>query len=329
MVKKLLFYKIIILTIIFSIFYFISRGGRLKLRYLFLIRYWKILYSFFSGVVLTLKVKDMNKLNVKLNTKFSPFYRGFAFEGAGLGIAILAFSLEKGKSFEEMTKQLSKKSIYQYYVGLGWFLWFLYGRKKGKYELWLKQIDLRHGIILFDGVGFSSCFKLYKSNPQVINNFKNFNNNQQRVCYQGFGRSLWFISRFDIIYVNKEIEKVDLQFQEDVYSGVGIAVAYSWFDRIEQAFMLLDKVPEEFKGPFCQGMAFGYEARRLQDEALWNKHIKAINKSTRQTILKWLFVLKHTEITVANEKEKDNFYLEWVDLLRENIYIKRFNSKKN
>ncbi|MBU5265955.1 hypothetical protein [Virgibacillus proomii] len=47
----------------------------------------------------------------------------------------------------------------------------------------------------------------------------------------------------------------------------------------------MNNIPKEYQSSFSQGMAFGYEARRLQDNEFWQNSMDQVNETTKQTIL--------------------------------------------
>lgn len=291
-------------------------------------RYKKILYAFCSGMFLPFFNKDLNKVRKRIESRLTPIYKGFAYEGAAFGIAFIAGFKKgnQGKRFETMVKRMSHTSIYQHYVAFGWYMNFRYGFNPSKYNRIIKQLDKNLGIILFDGVGFKSGFFRCNKNKEIIEKFEAFEQvEHRRVCYQGFGRSLWFTYSFDIDLVIAEIDKLPTQYREDTYSGLGLANAYSFFDQIEYIFSIYHRIPIIYQAAFTQGLAFGFEARRLQDSIYWESIISNISIDYQDQILKWISIVHiiDQELTLEN---KDNFYIEWIDRVR--ISLKSFKNAK-
>lgn len=133
----------------------------------------QILRAFLSGSNWALKpVLVMPKLRARLENRFEPFYKGFAYEGAGMGLGVKsALFLSGGRRFEAYIHQLSPGYLYQYYVGLGWYLTIRYGFRYRAYKRWIKQLDPRYAPIVFDGAGFMTALFHYKKINRLFRNF--------------------------------------------------------------------------------------------------------------------------------------------------------------
>jgi len=282
-------------------------------------RFSGVLHAFLSGHNRMLKpFLNISNERAGLDADFPPFYRGFAYEGAGMGLGARSSLWGGGRSFEKSVHELSPASIYQYYVGLGWWLHIRFGYRLKGYRKWLKRLDKRYGPILFDGVGFKTGLFSYAQDPGVVNSFTSFPSDYQRVCYQGFGRSLWFQNKFRIEPVLEEIVHLSVSYRNDIYSGVGLAVAYSMFDKIELAFKIYRQIPQQYRSPFAQGMAFGWEARRMQDEAYWNNMLETCSIASEKTIKMWVDMV-HKAGSAARHGNAETHYVRWMDLTRHYI----------
>ncbi|MFS0836972.1 DUF1702 family protein [Paenibacillus sp. 1P03SA] len=236
----------------------------------------QILRAFLSGSNWALKpVPGTLRLRYRLESSFEPFYKGFAYEGTGMGLGVKsALFPSSGKRFEAYIHQLSPGYLYQYYVGLGWYLTIRHGFRYRAYKRWMRQLHPRYAPIVFDGVGFKTALFHYKKNKQIIQKFRHFPFSCQRVCYQGLGRCLWFLTEFDLQKTAAELENLPAEFRNDAYSGVGLAAAYSFFDEIAFAARTDKQIPVQYRPAFRQGLAFGWEARRLQDPVYWDEQLE-------------------------------------------------------
>ncbi|MFC9775768.1 DUF1702 family protein [Paenibacillus chitinolyticus] len=278
----------------------------------------QILRAFLSGSNWALKpVLPMSGLRAKLDNRFEPFYKGFAYEGAGMGLGVKsALFPSRGRRFEAYIHQLSPGYLYQYYVGLGWYLMIRHGFRYGGYKRWIKQLHPRYAPIVFDGAGFKTALFHYKKNKQIIQKFRHFPFSYQRVCYQGFGRCLWFLTEFDLQKTAAELENLPAEFRHDAYSGVGLAAAYSFFDQLAFAAHADKQIPEQYRPAFRQGLAFGWEARRLQDPVYWDEQLE---RYTYPVILKVTgFVDRvHEAVQLLGEDDTEaDYYLRWMDTVR-------------
>jgi hypothetical protein len=285
---------------------------------IFEIRFYQILKAFLTGHNQALKMPyEKETLKKSLETEFNPYYRGFAYEGTGMGFAVRStLYLNRGYMFEGFIHSLSPNHIYQYYVGLGWWLHMLYGFRKRGYQRWLKQLDQRYSLILFDGVGFRTGIFNYSKNPKIINKFNQFSPSYKRVCYQGFGRSLWFQKLFNMNEVLIAMEGLPDESLEDTMSGLGLAVAYSMFDDVEYSLRIAKLIPAKYKAAFTQGMAFGWEARYLQNRKYWNQILSGNSEETKQRLNDLIRLVHQAKQTLDYT---DDYYIQWIDTTRELI----------
>lgn len=287
-------------------------------------RFYQILDAFLTGYNESLSFrKNREMLRSFLDFKLSPYLRGFAYEGTAMGFGAQAhFKSNRGASFEKSINELDPNHVYQYYVGLGWWLHQIYRFRARGYQRWIKQLNHRYASILFDGVGFKAGIFNYKKNPQVILKFASFAPYFQRVCYQGFGRSLWFQKLFNINEVLLELEKLPEKHIQDTVSGVGLAVAYSMFDDIEYSLRISKSIPQKYQVSFFQGMSFGWEARRLQNQSYWDERLSTLSMESN-THVKALVNFVHQAKESLDETIE--YYPSWMSRTRELISESSWN----
>lgn len=285
----------------------------------------EILKSFLTGhnnmLSLFLRIDHVRE---KLDQS-NPFYRGFAYEGAGMGLgARAAIMLRRGARFEKNILKLDPSYIYQYYVGLGWWLFKVCQFNKRGYDQWLKTLDPQYGPILFDGVGFIVGLFHYKTDPSIITKFNNFSADHQRIVYQGFGRSLWFQHEFQLDKVLETIEELPVNHREDILSGVGLAVAYSCFDNLSYGYSAIKLIPTEYRCAFQQGMAFGWEARKLQNQDYWKENLDKFSYKLQSAADHWVDIVRQNKPDYSQEIMR-NFYVKWMDKTREKFQEEALN----
>ena len=287
-------------------------------------RFINILNAFLTGCNYIFRHDfSSEKCNTYLKKHFPPFYQGFAYEGAGMGLGVRAnLSINKGKKFEYLIKELSLNHVYQYYVGLGWWLNIRYKFNEKGYEKWIQQMDSNLAPIVFEGVGFRTG--LYNNQKNL--DFSIFKKQYQRICYQGYGRSVWFNNQFNIDQVVAYISTSQVDDLEDTYSGVGLAVAYSLFDETITAITLVDKIPIPYKIPFVQGMAFGWETRKRQNSIYWEDTMKSLPDNISEYIENCVSIVRETQYRIRTI-DKTNYYVKWMDLTREKIELSKWGIK--
>ncbi|WP_214483036.1 DUF1702 family protein [Bacillus sp. SM2101] len=286
-------------------------------------RFKHVLVSFFTGALSPLIIPSTKLLSLVLQKLNPQFYRGFSYEGTAIGFGIKSsFARHKGSHFEKQINQLSPASIYQYYVGLGWWLHLLYKYDQKKYSKLVNQLNPNYSHIMFDGVGFKIGLFHYIYNKQCINLFNNFSEQQKRVCFQGFGRSLWFISRFQWDVALKELNRLGQQFpyRNDILSGMGLAVAYSIFDNLFLGQKIIQSIEEkEDLAPFIQGLAFGLETRKRQDPNLWEMTIENLPKDLINYANNLIDLVHKVKDDLNKTCNNHDFYVLWIDGIRQQI----------
>jgi len=290
------------------------RGGG---RNLYSERFPHILHAFLSGSNRAgSPFHDTEWLSRSLDREFGPYYRGFAYEGTGMGFGARASLLPRpGRWFEYETQKLNPNYLYQYYVGLGWFLHIRHGFRARGYRRWLRSLDPRYAAIVFDGVGFKSFLFHYPRNKRIFRKFSTFDRHYERVCYQGAGRALWFLCEFDLSKAIAEIQYLPSAFRRDAYSGLGLAVAYSFFDDIAFSERAESQVPACYRQPFRQGLAFGWEARRLQNRDYWERQLDRQTPERSRRIERCVEAVHRAgeRLALGGADASDRYYVRWMD----------------
>jgi hypothetical protein len=285
-------------------------------------RFNAILSAFIEGynAVLDHNRIDTNSVTKRLDREFEPFYRGFAYEGLGMGLGARSlFRWNEKKSFERHIELISPRYLYQYYVGLGWWLSTRYGFRPSGYRRCLQVISPRYGPIVFDGAGFKAGLFRFAGNPGIVRRFAVFGPVGERVCYQGLGRSLWFLNEFDISRLIRSLESIPSERRADTMSGAGLAVAYSMFDDPHLAIWIRERVPSDLRAAFTQGLAFGWESRRLQTDG-FDARISECGEAVSGVVLAAVEAV-HAVRDALTETPADRFYVSWIDGVRQHAAI--------
>jgi hypothetical protein len=196
--------------------------------------------------------------------------RGFAFEGAAMGLALLDyFTPWRRDRWRTFTERLGKSHIYMMHVGLGWAL----ARFRRRVTPHLNRLDPLLGWLVVDGYGFHEGFFRW---PQYIERQKTpalLNSYELRVFDQGLGRSMWFVKGADIAAVASAIDLFPSARRDDLWSGVGLACAYAG----GCGRAALESLRAAAKGhlpALAQGVAFAAKTR--QRAANLNSHTETV-----------------------------------------------------
>jgi len=280
-------------------------------------RFPHILHAFLTGSNrAAAPLYDAIRLSLSLDREFGPYYRGFAYEGTGLGFGARASLLPRpGRRFEHEFHKLNPNYLYQYYVGLGWFLHIRHGFRTRGYRRWLRSLDPRYAAIVFDGVGFKTFLFRYLRDKRIFRKFSAFDGHYERVCYQGAGRALWFLCEFDLRKVIADIQYFPPAYRCDAYSGLGLAVAYSFFDDIAFSEQAESQVPACYRQAFRQGLAFGWEARRLQNRDYWEQQLDRLTPASASRVERYVEAVHQAreQLDGGDADKSDQYYVRWMD----------------
>jgi hypothetical protein len=150
--------------------------------------------------------------------------RGFAFEGAAMGLALLDFFTPWRKDrWRTFTERFAKPHVYMMHVGLGWAL----ARLRRSVTAHLAQLDPLLRWLVVDGYGFHEG---YFGWPRYVEQQAlpvRLDGYARRVFDQGLGRSIWFVKGADVMSVANAIEAFPRARRDDLWSGAGLACAYA------------------------------------------------------------------------------------------------------
>jgi enediyne biosynthesis protein E3 len=185
-------------------------------------------------------------------------WRGFAFEGAAMGLALLdCFTPWRKDRWRTFTERFAEPHIYMMHVGLGWAL----ARLRRSVTRHLSTLDPLLRWLVVDGYGFHEGYFGWpryveqRAIPERLHGY------ELRVFDQGLGRSMWFVKGADVEAVAKAIDKFPSARRDDLWSGVGLACAYAGgcgSGAVEWLRAAADRhLPE-----LAQGVAFAAKTRR-------------------------------------------------------------------
>ena len=150
--------------------------------------------------------------------------RGFAFEGAAMGLGLLdCFTPWRKYRWHSFTEGPAEPHIYMMHVGLGWAL----ARLRRSVTSHLTRLDPVLGWLVVDGYGFHEGYfgwPRYVERQELPARIDGY---ARRVFDQGLGRSMWFVKGADVAAVASAIDTFPSARRADLWSGVGLACAYA------------------------------------------------------------------------------------------------------
>jgi enediyne biosynthesis protein E3 len=266
--------------------------------------------AFLRGYNALVRAEDPAEIHAAL-ADLPRFYRPFAYEGAAMGFGPWSWLHARGyEDFEPVVGRLSPETLYQNYVGLGWWLGLRFGGRAAPIARIADALDHRFRLLVYEGIGFRHGFLRHRrARPERA--FRGFAPDARHVCYQGYGRSLWFVYMDSLEHALATAAPLDPAYHGDCVSGIGLGVAYSLLDRIESFADVAARVPETWRPDFLQGAAFGWEARARADRRLFDVHAERLAADDRARVDASLRAVHDARAELEAEGRDESFYEAW------------------
>lgn len=203
---------------------------------------------------LSLLVKQLDSVTQEL--------RGFAFEGAAMGLTLLDALTPWNKTrLLKFVNGPGTRHVYMVHVGSGWAIarlpWLRWNLKN-----YLRRLDPLLCWLALDGYGFHEG---YFNWPRFIEDQqipKRLSAYGLRAFDQGLGRSLWFVEGADVERIPFTIKRFPLYRRADLWSGIGLACAYAG-GADANAIQAIYDAALSYDAHLAQGAAFAAKARQL------------------------------------------------------------------
>src|ERR1700681_1264342 len=186
-------------------------------------------------------------------------FRGFAYEGAGMALALLD-TLIPGRR-DRLARFLAGPADAQTYivhVGAGWVM----GRlpvSPARYLARLADPLLRW--LALDGYGFHEGFFHWPRSVARQEVPRRLHGYARRGFDQGLGRSLWFVDGADVERLPRTIGAFPESRQPDLWGGLGLACGYAG-GRTQAEVLALLAAADSYAPQFAQGVTFAAKARQ-------------------------------------------------------------------
>jgi enediyne biosynthesis protein E3 len=231
--------------------------------------------------------------------------RGFAFEGAAMGLALLdCFTPWRKDRWRTFTEGLAEPHIYMMHVGFGWAL----ARLRRSVTPHLARLDPLLGWLVVDGYGFHEG---YFSWPRYVERRAipaQLNGYERSVFDQGLGRSIWFVKGADVAGVANAINAFPSSRHEDLWSGAGLACAYAGgCSRV--AIESLRVAAGKHLPALTQGVAFAAKTR--EHAANLNSHTETACRVICGHSAEELAAITDTALEDLHEKDGLPAYEQW------------------
>jgi hypothetical protein len=216
--------------------------------------------TFVQGYHTALEVTDAQRLSRRLDNEVAADWRGFAYEGAAMGLALLdRLSLFDRRRWESLLNGPGDAHAYMVHVGLGWTVARLpWIRRNVPGNLYKLDSLLRWLVV--DGYGFHEGYFHASQSVRQQQVPRRLAGYARRAFDQGLGRSLWFVETTDPARVAATISTFDASRHADLWSGIGLAATYAaGADCAGLETLITAAGPHRFA--LAQGAAFAAKAR--------------------------------------------------------------------
>jgi len=185
--------------------------------------------------------------------------RGFAFEGAAMGFALLdRLTPWRRNRLRQLIAGPGAGHVYMLHVGAGWAA----ARLPLALGSTLDSLDPLLRWLAVDGYGFHEGYFHWRRSVEQGVVPRRLQGYARRAFDQGLGRSLWFVELTDVERIRTTIARFDEERRADLWSGVGLACTYAGgVDRV--AVEALVSVAGVHRPELAQGAAFAAKARLL------------------------------------------------------------------
>ena len=213
--------------------------------------------SFVHGYLAALETGGAEALAARLDAELARGLVGFAYEGAGMALALLdVLAPWRRGRLRRFLAGPGWTHIYIVHIGAGWAL----ARLPVPVDRLLAGLDPLFGWLALDGYGFHQGFFhwpraiLGQQAPRRLRGYG------RRVFDQGLGRSLWFVEGADPGRIAADVAAFAETRRPDLWSGVGLACGYAGSvdrDAISELCLAAGTALPEL----AQGVAFAAKAR--------------------------------------------------------------------
>lgn len=213
---------------------------------------------FVAGYNAALEEERPAPLAARLDDELGSEQRGFAYEGAGMALALLdAVIPGPGRRLSRFLAGPGHAHTYIVHVGAGWIL----ARLPLSPERLLSSLtDPVLRWLALDGCGFHEGFFRWPRSVERREVPRKLHGYARRGFDQGLGRSLWFVEGADVRRLPRTVGAFPAERQADLWSGVGLACAYAG-GRSREEVRELRQAAGPFAPQLAQGVAFAAKAR--------------------------------------------------------------------
>lgn len=210
---------------------------------------------FLSGYNAAVGVEDLHDLKRELEAA-PPAFRGFAYEGASMGLAVADFMTPWARRWTQFLRQFGAPHVYMIHVGYGWAMARLPISLAA-----LNRLEDPLRWLAMDGLGFHQGYFHWREYVEAAKPPAKLQGYAARAFDQGLGRSLWFVCGADPARIAAAIGRLGERRAPDLWAGAGLAATYAG-GASRSELEELRTLAGQLLPHAAQGAAFAAEARR-------------------------------------------------------------------
>ncbi len=218
--------------------------------------------TFVQGYHAALAEERPAPLAERIDTEVERDFRGFAYEGAGMALALLDTVIPGRRSRRDRLARFlagpGDAHTYIVHVGAGWVM----ARIPVSPERYLARLaDPLLRWLALDGYGFHEGF--FHAPKSVVGQRvpRRLRGYLRRGFDQGLGRSLWFVDGADVERLPRTIAAFPTSRQPDLWGGLGLACGYAG-GRTQAEVESLLAAAGPHASQLAQGVSFAAKARQ-------------------------------------------------------------------
>ena len=211
--------------------------------------------AFLAGYWAALEEADPEALAARL-ARIDPELRGFAYEGAGLGLGVLDSLMPWRQRFDTFLRGPGASQPYLLHVGAGWVL----ARLPVSPDRFLSRFDPILRWLALDGFGFHEAFFRWRRTVERRRLPARLPGYGRRPFDVGVGRRLWLTPEVEAGRLPAIVASFPEDRQADLWAGVGEACAFAGV-RGPEALAGVLRAAGRFAPQLAQGAAFAAKVR--------------------------------------------------------------------
>ncbi|MEU3207559.1 DUF1702 family protein [Streptomyces cyaneofuscatus] len=219
--------------------------------------------TFLDGYAFAVEARDQDETHQRLE-QVPVRFRGFAYEGAAMGLAMLdGLPVPGNGRVAAFLAGHGAAHRYMVHVGVGWAMARLPRFRWAS----IAPTDPLLRWLALDGYGFHQAY--FRTQRYVREQYRDpsfrWPGDETRryaghAVDQGIGRALWFIGGTDPAVVSDLVDSFAADRRADLYSGVGLAACYAGGASEAELLYLLERAGH-YRPQLAQGIAFASTTR--------------------------------------------------------------------